>query len=183
MTNSFLICEAEKNSFTINASVDIDGITYRFPIKIDTGCTHSVLPFRIIANVTKGESYKVKKRDIKNKLHYVRSYGVSDTDFTKACDRLKEKFGLLKKCRSLKFLHKNLSMSLNGFSFISDIYINYDRTCNPLFGLDILQYFTFTCDISMVTGKYTFIGCPREQTDKMFFYEALKKHFGYIINY
>ena len=180
MTNSYLICEAEKNSFTVNASAEIDGTIYRFPIKIDTGCTHSVLPFRMIANVTKRESYRSKKNDIKNKLHYVRSYGVSDTDFTKTCDRLKEKIGLLKRCRSLKFLHKGLPMFLNGVSFISDMYINYDRTSNPLFGLDALQQFTFTCDVSIITGKYTFIGCPREQADKTDFYYALIRHFGCI---
>lgn len=180
MMNNYLICEEERNAFTVKASVIIDDITYRFPIKIDTGCTYSVLPFRIIANVTKRESYKLKNKDIKANIPYVRSYGVSDTDFKMSCDRLKTKLGLLKCCTALKFLHKDLPVELNDFALTSDMYINYDRTSNPLLGLDVLKNFAFVCDISMITGKYTFIGCPGNQADKSDFYDALLKHFGCI---
>ena len=88
MTNNYLICEEERNAFTVKASVVIYGKTYRFPIKIDTGCTYSVLPFRIIANVTRRESYKLKNKDIKANIPYIRSYGVSDNDFKKRWSRI-----------------------------------------------------------------------------------------------
>ncbi len=62
------------------------------------------------------------------------------------------------------------------------MYINYDRTSNPLLGLDILQEFSFVCGISKVFGSYMFIGCLRDQKDKYDYYEAIEKHFGYVAN-
>ena len=181
MNSNCLICELKNNSFTLNASTTINGNLYVFPIKIDTGCTYSVLPFRSIANISKDEAMISKKKAILDKLPYIRSYGVSDTSFKKSYDKFLIKIGFLRRCTSIKFLHHNLNITLNNFEFISDIYINYDRTSSPLLGLDILKNFSFICDKSKLTGKYMFIGCHINQTDKHEFYENVIKHFG--INY
>ena len=180
MTNNkdYLFCEMKNNAFTVFTNAIINEVQYTFSCKIDTGCSHTVIPYKSIGNFTNRQSRKAKMNAINNKLHYVRSYGVSDTDFTKFKDKLLLRLGMISKCKSVKFLHRNINMSLNNFSFTSDVYVNYDRTNKALIGMDTLQSFLFVCDVSKITGKFTLIACPRAQKDKSNFYSAVKTHFG-----
>lgn len=175
-----LVCEMKNNAFTVEASVLVEGKSLTFPIKIDTGCTLSVLPYRTIASVTRKQARRQKTRDIEKRLPYKRSYGVSDSEIKKTIDRFLLELDYPIACKSLKFLHKNMSFKLNSISMREDLYFNYDRTCNPLLGLDILSKFCFMCDTSKVTGKYMFIGCLKDCQDKDQFHYELMRHFGYI---
>lgn len=116
---------------------------------------------------------------IDSKLKFQRSYGVSDTDEIKARDKMLVKENRLLECTALKFTHRDIPITLNGYGIRHDIAVNYDRTSNILIGMDILKDFDFHCGESEWNGKYLFLGCLKEKINLEYLSE-LNKHFGYL---
>ena len=176
--NTFLYATLDShNSFLVPAVLTINGMTFTSQVKLDTGCAQSTIPFRRLANVSHQKSLLYKQQDIANGLQMIRSYGVSDTDEIRRADAKLLKAGHHLECTALKFKHPYTPLILNGYSLQTDVCVNYDRTSNILIGMDILKQLQFVCDKSVVTDKYTFIGCLQSQDDKTEYRNALKKHF------
>ena len=145
---------------------------YKMPCKIDTGCSYSNLPIKNI--VSEKVAYNMKLNDIKNKIPYQRSYGVSDTEETKRKDNVLITQGRLLECTSLKFEHKFDNIILNNYCLgIQSIRINYDRTGSILIGMDILSQMDIHMGTDKNTGEYILIGCLKDNIN-MEYKEALR---------
>lgn len=148
------------------------------PCKVDTGCSYSNLPIRNL--VSEKEALKMKIEDIKNRVPYQRSYGVSDTEEVKRKDKLLIRQGRLLECTSLKFEHKFDNIILNNYHLgESVIRINYDRTGNILIGMDILSYMDIHMGTDKNTGEYVMVGCLRDKIT-VGYREALRNTFGLL---
>lgn len=178
-SRSYLISTLENNCFYVKAEISLHGKTINNRFKLDTGCSYSTVPYRVLYNVSYGTSLQYKRLAIASRLKFQRSYGVSDTDEIKARDKelIREKRFL--ECTALKFTHENIPITLNGYHIKHDIAVNYDRTSNILIGMDILKDFDFHCGESKWNGKYLFLGCLKEKINSEYL-EELFKHFGYI---
>lgn len=179
MSNAYLISVLEKNSFYVRAEICLHGKTIHNRFKLDTGCSYSTVPYRVLYNVSYDTALQYKKAAIASGLKFQRSYGVSDTDEIKARDKELVRKNRLLECTALKFVHPDIPISLNGYQIIHDIGVNYDRTSNILIGMDILKDFDFHCGRSKVNGEYIFLGCLAEQINSEYL-GALYQHFGYI---
>ncbi|MCI9219274.1 MAG: hypothetical protein HFH94_06000 [Lachnospiraceae bacterium] len=179
MSKGYLISTLENNCFYVKAEICLHGKTIKNRFKLDTGCSYSTVPYRVLYNVSYNTSLRYKQLAIDSKLAFQRSYGVSDTDEVKARDKNLVKDNRLLECTALKFTHKDIPITLNGYRIRHDIAVNYDRTSNILIGMDILKDFDFHCGESEWNGEYLFLGCLKEKINAEYLNE-LHKHFGYI---
>lgn len=180
MTNKgYLMSALDNNCFYVKAEICLHGKTIHNRFKLDTGCSYSTVPYRVLYNVSYDTSLQYKQLAIASGLKYQRSYGVSDTDETKARDKELIKNNRLLDCTALKFTHNDIPMVLNGYRLIHNIAVNYDRTSNILIGMDILKDFDFHCGESRENGKFIFLGCLRQEINSSYL-DELYRHFGYV---
>lgn len=179
MTIRYLIAVLRDNCFFVQSEIGLHGKTINGSFKLDTGCSYSTISYRTLCNISHNAALKYKREAITSGLEYQRSYGVSDTDKIKETDKRLVREGRLLECTALKFVHKNISIVLNGYGLVHDIAVNYDRTSNILIGMDILKDFDFHCGTSLATGEYLFIGCLKNNITQDYL-DALHSHFGYI---
>lgn len=179
MNKGYLFSVLENNCFFVKAEICIHGKTVNGRFKLDTGCSYSTIPYRVLYNVSYDTALRHKRAAIASKLKFQRSYGVSDTDEVKAWDKELVETGRLLECTALKFTHRDVPMIMNGYGIRHDIAVNYDRTSNVLIGMDILKDFDFHCGESRRNGEYIFLGCLKDQIS-MEYMEELYKHFKYI---
>ncbi|MDE7311647.1 MAG: hypothetical protein K2N87_08555 [Eubacterium sp.] len=179
MSSNYLISTLENHCFYVKSEICLHGKVIHNRFKLDTGCAFSTIPFRVLYNVSHNTALQYKQAAIDSHLKYQRSYGVSDTEMTRQKDKELLKNNKLLECTSLKFMHKDIPLVLNGYALVHDIAVNYDRTSNILIGMDILQDFDFHCGKSIDNGEYLFLGCLRNDISQDYL-DELYKHFGYI---
>lgn len=149
-------------SFTALASFKLDNINIPFhniPVKIDTGCSVSVIPlakFRIPQFMLN----KMKYNDIKSGIDYLESYGVETGGIRhKSPETYKEKM----ECTALKFKHAVSDFEIDGVPISHEyMYVNYDRKSNILIGMDILKNWDIHIGTAGI-GKTIFLACPKDQ--------------------
>ena len=178
--NDYLFLEEETGGFFTNVVIRIDelGIYEIARCKIDTGCAKTNIPIKRL-NISERQAKLLKQKAINDNVPYKPTYGVSDTLSIRNMDKTQISKGNLIDVSSLRFSYHADSITI-GNQWIGgcDIGVNFDRTGNILIGLDTLQSFQIVIDTSIVTGKYTLIGCLKSQPDKLMYYKALEKHFG-----
>lgn len=169
-------------AFNAKATFKLDNINPIFnniTVKIDTGCSISVIPLAKY-KINKILLTKLKSQDIQNNVSNVPSYGV-ETGSNKPPEpqTYQEKMD----SPALKFEHNISNFTINGVTINNNtIYVNYDRTGNILIGMDILKDW----DIHIGTvdkpdlpevGQTMFLGCPRDQMNDEYLLE-LERLFG-----
>lgn len=179
MNKGYLSSVLENNCFYVKAEISIHGKTIHNRFKLDTGCSYSTVPYRVLCNVSYDMSLRYKQIAIASQLKFQRSYGVSDTEEVKERDKELVKANRLLECTALKFTHKDVPIVLNGYGFTHDIAVDYDRTSSILIGMDILKNFDFHCGESRWDEEYVFLGCLKNRINSEYL-EKLHKHFGYI---
>lgn len=178
MTNSYLKCILRDNVFWSLLEIELNEEMYKIPCKIDTGCSYSNLPIKNV--VSERVAHSMKLEDIKNRVPYQRSYGVSDTEETKRKDKMLIMQGRLLECTSLKFEHIFDNIILNNYYLgRKSIRINYDRTGNILIGMDILSQMDIHMGADKNTGEYILIGCLKDNIN-IAYKEALRNSLGIL---
>lgn len=157
-------------SFTVTASFKLDNIKTPFhniKVKIDTGCSISVLPLDKFP-MSKNLLSNLKSNDINNGVDSIISYGVETggkkhTIPKTYCDKMA--------CTAIKFKHAVSNFEIEGVEINSQyLYVNYDRSGNTLIGMDILKDW----DIHIGTidsGETIFLGCPKDQVNDEYLQE------------
>lgn len=133
----------------------------RVNVKIDTGCTISVISLRkFVSSESFEEMRQLKSLDIINNVENVRSYGVESEGMN---HDIPKTFEEKMKCTALKFRHTMKDFNIAGLSLgDTDIFVNYDRTSNILIGMDILK--TWDIHIGRVkSGETILLACPYNQ--------------------
>lgn len=177
--NDYIYLEEESGGLFANLVLRVDelGIFEITRCKIDTGCAKTNIPIRRL-NISNKRAEALKQKAINEKVPYNPTYGVSDTIDIRKKDKDLIKNGNLMDVKSLRFNYNADSITLDDqWLGGCDIGINFDRTGNILIGLDILKRFQIIIDTSVITGKYTLIGCLKSQPEKETYYNAIKKHF------
>lgn len=157
-------------SFTTLASFRLDNIGIPFhniPVKIDTGCSVSVIPlakFRMPQFMLN----KMKYNDIKSGTDYLESYGVETGGIRHRSPKTnKEKM----ECTALKFKHAILDFEIDGVPILHDhMYVNYDRKSNILIGMDILKNWDIHIGTTGI-GETIFLACPKDQMNNAYLQE------------
>lgn len=180
--SKYLLAEMNAyNSFIVNTDLSLFGTNYKnIPFKLDTGCTHSTIPYHRLKNDDFICRYH-KEKDIKSGLDYMVSYGVESGGLKhKEPVTVNEKID----CQALKFKHTVANLNLAGYSLPDlDMYVNYDRHGNILIGMDILSQFDIHIGVSQKTNKVTLIGVLKIQEDKSDYENALLEHFSLVKKY
>ena len=178
--NDFLYIEEIKNVFSTSLMLIIEelGIYTLVQCKIDTGCSYTNIPIQRL-NVSGEQARKLKQKAIKESRSFHLTYGVSDSEENKEQEKLLIRNHKLMEVSSLRFQYTANNFVLGNQELsIRDVGVNFDRTNNILIGLDILKQFQIVMDTSIITGRYTLIGCLKEKRDKMEYYNAIHRHFG-----
>lgn len=134
-------------------------------VKIDTGCTVSVLTLK---RLMEDNLVYLKNRDIVNNVPSMLSYGVESIGTEHHMPvTVEEKM----KCSALKFKHDVSEFVIGGVNLgRGSIFVNYDRTSNILIGLDILK----TWDIHIgndESGETILLACPYSQINDEYLLE------------
>lgn len=178
MMNNYLKSILKGNVFWSLLELGLNEEIYKIPCKIDTGCSYSNVPIQNI--VSEKEARKMKMEDIKNRVPYQRSYGVSDTEEIKRKDKELILQGRLLECTSLKFEHRFDNIVLNNYNLGERVIrINYDRTGNILIGMDILSLMDIHMGTDRKSGEYVLMGCLKDNIN-IEYREALRNTFGIL---
>lgn len=163
-------------SFATKASFRMDHINMPFQdtaVKIDTGCSISVIPMGVFG-WSSSKYRELKRKDIENNVYSIASYGVETGGMKhKKPVTFEEKLN----CTALKFEHKLSEFSIGGMKIHHDcIFVNYDRRGNILIGMDILKDWDIHIG-TIHTGETIFLACPYDQINEAYFME-LEQVFG-----
>ena len=163
MKNKFICSKMDsKNNFYVAATFTLFDTSRSCRFKLDTGCNKTCIPIKRL-NVSDNAAHLLKQKAIDDKVPYVRSYGVSDTQLTKYNDQILIDEGKEIDCTALRFEHKVTDFRI-GDCMLGEVNIgiNYDRTGNILLGMDILKNWDIHIG-TVETGDTIFMGCPRAQ--------------------
>lgn len=181
MMNNYLFLEEENHAFYTSLLLRIKslGIYELTKCKIDTGCSLTNIPIRRL-NISDEQAYKLKADAINNSIPYFMTYGVSDTKETREIDQHLLSQNRLLDIKSLRFSFDADTLVIGNQELgVQPIGINFDRTGNILIGMDTLKNFQIVIDTSVITRKYTLIGCLKSQIDKTAYIAALRRHFNF----
>jgi len=171
--------DERRKSFFTDVNLNLFNIDKFGEVEIDTGCSYTNIAVKKFFSISESESQSLKEQDYELGLKYGFSFGASDSDeYRKKCKELKTKEDILS-CKAVYFRHENVLLDFSGYKYKHSIRVNFDRDSNSLIGMVILKNFVSHIDISLVTGKLTYIGCRRNNITDDFLY-AMKKHFGYV---
>lgn len=181
MMNKYITVKYNNYSFIAPLHIKIDNIEVTVNCKIDTGCMKTNIPIKkLITGTTVMEEAKalsLKENAINNKVHYERSYGVSDNITIKKNDELLIKQGRLIECASLRFEQRADIIEISNFNIGSKIVgVNYDRTNNILIGMDIMKDWDIHIGKDNKTNEIIFLACPIEKINQDYLL-ALEEHF------
>ena len=145
MMNDYIkINISNKNEFRCNGNLEAYGLMMgNLSFKIDTGCSHSVLPL-LTAGISPNQVKLYQQQDfIDNSVKKVLSYGVNDDNAIKIKNKQLYKagqFNLIGNALSCVKTVNNFTIDNVNLGNIN-IRINYTRTSNILIGMDILSKF------------------------------------------
>lgn len=174
-----LIASADENSGVLiargKAVIDCEELTCDFIISTDSGYT--ILNYAGAENTKEDDALEKKRVDIKED----RPYNMSSSSRSRQYDLDLLKANKMFEIDSLNFKHNNINLVLNDFSITDDVWVNYNRDCASVIGMNILKKLEFHCAVSRLTSKYTFIGCRKAERDNNIDYEReLLRHFGIV---
>lgn len=179
-SKTFVYSELVNNEFIVELTLKFHGIQYTAKTKLDTGAVGFLVPlanFGILSDDCKDIKTQYILRDYPTRpLRGIeRAYNLSRNDYEKLS--FEEKLSY----KGVGFVDTVSGVTLNNL-YIGNcsavINVN-DKSSYALLGMSILKKFDFHVGTSSITGKCTFIGCPKDNISDDYL-QALSKHFNLV---
>lgn len=180
-SKSLLYCTLnDSNEFIIPISMNFHGVYCESYAKLDTGAVGFLVPLNSFGFTDKEclsfkETYIQRQYPVRKMQGIERTFNLSLADYSKLSVSEKLKYN------GVSFTDNVNNVVLNHLSIGTckvSVNTNID-TGKTLLGMSILKNFDFHVGTSRVTGKCTFIGCPKDKISNEYL-QALSKHFGYV---
>lgn len=150
-------------------------------VKIDTGCAVTCLSYRAFMALS-GEGVapqKAKQQAVCGKLDAAISFGVNDSEQYRRKQKALFDCGDYMNCTAVSFYHDIDNCTLNNYPIgVGRIRVSYDRKSSLLIGMDVISQMDFHCGVSRVSGRYTFLGCLKDDINQDYL-SVIEEHFGF----
>lgn len=162
----FLKIEMYNNAFATDVTLNYKGVISTFRVIIDTGCTHSLIPFdRLYGIVDKDAFKKIKAKSLRINKWTLGSGVETDRNELSNIKLVTEEDKI--NCKNIKVLERFEGIHISEIYIPSKmLYISYDYTCNALIGMEILKDWDIHISKSLKTGQTLLLACPLDKINQ-----------------
>lgn len=190
--DNILLAKLNKLSFRVSIDAiccEVNDISIRGNIIIDTGCMYSNIPLRSLCYTAK-ECEEFKRKDIesyrKGLIKASTSHGVeTGNDRGKRVSEMSDEEIMQSTAVGFKHLLQNVRLGTMMFNNLP-VKLNYDRTSSMLLGMNVLRNFEIFTGDSLINdydhdiekGDHILVASPKYVDDKEELYSEIYKYFN-----